>query len=148
MIEHTTIAGWGDMDFNAHMRNTSFLDKSADSRMLFFSQNGFPMSEFKRLCLGPVVFKDEIEYLHEVNLLETVRVTLELAGLAPDGSRWLMRNAFYRPDGKLAARVTSGGGWMHLAERRLGAAPAALMAALNLLTRSEDFQELLSSIKK
>ena len=33
MFEKTFVAGWGDMDFNAHMRNTSFLDRSADVRM-------------------------------------------------------------------------------------------------------------------
>lgn len=27
MYEQTLHAGWGDMDFNAHMRNTAFLDK-------------------------------------------------------------------------------------------------------------------------
>ncbi|WP_229422843.1 thioesterase family protein [Telluria aromaticivorans] len=34
MGEQTLIAGWGNMDFNAHMRNTAYLDKSADVRMM------------------------------------------------------------------------------------------------------------------
>jgi acyl-CoA thioester hydrolase len=29
MYVKTLFAGWGDMDFNAHMRNTAYLDKSA-----------------------------------------------------------------------------------------------------------------------
>jgi acyl-CoA thioester hydrolase len=29
MYEKKLLAGWGDMDFNAHMRNTAYLDKSA-----------------------------------------------------------------------------------------------------------------------
>jgi len=28
VYEKTLIAGWGDMDFNAHMRNTAYLDKA------------------------------------------------------------------------------------------------------------------------
>ncbi|MDQ3231136.1 MAG: thioesterase family protein [Pseudobdellovibrionaceae bacterium] len=55
MFEKTLFAGWGDMDFNSHMRNTAYLDKSADVRMMFFSENNFPMVEFERLKLGPVV---------------------------------------------------------------------------------------------
>ena len=47
-FERTAIAGWGDMDFNAHMRNTAFLDKAADVRMMFFAEHGFPMEEFLR----------------------------------------------------------------------------------------------------
>src|SRR3712207_5226436 len=96
MFEKHLIAGWGDMDFNAHMRNTAFLDKSADVRMLFFAENGFPMAEFMRRKLGPVVMKDELEYFKEIRLLEELRVTLAIAGLADDGSRFLMRNEFWR----------------------------------------------------
>lgn len=43
MYEKTLIAGWGDMDFNSHMRNSAYLDKSADVRMMYFADRGFPM---------------------------------------------------------------------------------------------------------
>ena len=46
-------AGWGDMDFNAHMRNTAYLDKAADVRLMFFAENAFPIEEFIRLRIGP-----------------------------------------------------------------------------------------------
>ncbi|HTT10727.1 MAG TPA: thioesterase family protein [Burkholderiaceae bacterium] len=147
MFARNLVASWGDMDFNAHMADTAYLDKSADLRMMFFAENGFPMSEFVRLRVGPVVQKDEIEYQREVNLLDTLRGTLALAGLAPDGSRWLMRNEFFRSDDKLAARVTSAGGWLDLAARRLVAAPSALLVVLTSLTRTADFAALPSSMK-
>ena len=148
MFEKTLYAGWGDMDFNSHMRNTAFLDKSADVRMLFFSQNEFPMQEFVRRKIGPVIMKDEIEYFKEIGLLEPLRVTLALAGLAEDGSRFLLRNEFWRTDGKLAARVTSAGGWLDLAARKLVAPPEALLTALRALSHTDDFQTLASSIKQ
>ena len=141
------LAGWGDMDFNAHMRNTAYLDKSADSRMLFFAENGFPMSEFVRLKIGPVIMKDEVEYHREVGLLDTVTVTLAMAAGAEDGSRFLMRNEFLRADGKLAARVTSTGGWLDLPTRKLVAPPAALLRALASLSRTDDYRVLPSSLK-
>ncbi len=40
MYTKTLYAGWADMDFTAHMRNTAYLDKSADVRMMFFAENG------------------------------------------------------------------------------------------------------------
>ncbi len=147
MFERRLVAGWGDMDFNSHMRNTAFLDKSADVRMMFFSENGFPMEEFFRRRLGPVVRKDEIEYFKEVRLLEELRVTLAIAGLAGDGSRFLLRNEFWRADGQLAAKVTSAGGWLDLSLRKLVAPPEALLSALRSLPQTEDFQGLASSIK-
>jgi acyl-CoA thioester hydrolase len=42
MAEVTLMAGWADMDPNAHMRNTAYLDKAVDARMLFFAKMGFP----------------------------------------------------------------------------------------------------------
>ena len=55
MYSRTLLAGWADMDFNSHMRNTAFLDKSADVRVMYFADFGFPAQEFSRLRLGPVV---------------------------------------------------------------------------------------------
>src|SRR5687768_16208193 len=52
-------AGWADMDFNSHMKNTAYLDKAADVRQKFLIEHGFPMEEFLRLRIGPVVMKDE-----------------------------------------------------------------------------------------
>lgn len=148
MFERRLVAGWGDMDFNSHMRNTAFLDKSADVRMMFFAANGFSMEDFIRLNLGPVITKDELEYFKEVRLLEELRVTLCVRGLAEDGSRFLMRNEFWIASGdQLAARVTSAGGWLDLNARRLAVPPEALVAALRLLPRTDDFQ-LLPSIRR
>jgi len=147
VFEKRLMAGWGDMDFNSHMRNTAFLDKSADVRMMFFSENGFPMEEFVRRRIGPVIRRDELEYFKEVRLLEDLRVTLVMAGLAEDGSRFLIRNEFWRADETLSAIVTSAGGWLDLDLRRLVVAPERLLAALRLLPQTADFQRLPSAIK-
>jgi acyl-CoA thioester hydrolase len=144
MYEKTLVAGWGDMDFNSHMRNTAYLDKSADVRMMYFADNGFPMSEFVKLRLGPVVMKDEVEYFREFGLLEEVRVTFALAGLSEDGMRMKLRNDFYKKD-VLAARVTATGGWLDLAARKLVVPPPALLQLLRNLERSEDYAELPNS---
>ena len=71
-----------------------------------------------------------------------------LAGHSIDGSRFLLRHEIFRSDGKLAARVTSAGGWLDLAARKLIAPPPALLDAMNLLERTSDFVELPSSIKR
>lgn len=141
MYEKTLIAGWGDMDFNSHMRNTAYLDKSADVRMMYFADNGFPMAEFMRLKLGPVVMKDEVEYFREFHLLDEVRISMMLAGLSEDGSRMILRNDFYRKD-TLAARVTSTAGWLDLANRKLVCPPAELLQSLCAIAHSDDFKIL------
>lgn len=147
MYTKTLYAGWSDMDFNSHMANTAYLDKTADVRQMYLIENGFPVEEFNRLRIGPVVMKDEVEYFKEVGLQQRITVTYALAGHAPDGSRFLLRHEIFRPDGKLAARVTSTGGWMDLDARRLVAPPPALFAAMDSLERTSDFVVMPSSVK-
>jgi acyl-CoA thioester hydrolase len=144
MFEKQLLATWGDIDFNGHMRNTAYLDKSADVRLMFFAEHGMPVEEFDRLRIGPVVRKDELEYFKEVRLLEQLRVTLSAAGLSADGSRFVVRNEFWRADGNLAARVTSSGGWLDHAARKLVIPPAPLQAALRAMQRTPDFEVLAS----
>ena len=141
-------AGWGDVDVNAHMRNAAYLEKSTDVRLMYFIENGFPVKEFVRLHIGPVVMKDELEYFKEVGLHQEITVTFELAGHALDGSRYLVRNEFFRADGTLSTRVTSAGGWLNLLERKLIAPPPGLLSAMNALGRTSDFVVLASSIDR
>ena len=147
MYTKTLYAGWADMAFNSHMKNTAYLDKTADVRQMFLMENGFPMEEFFRLRIGPVIMKDELEYFKEVGLQQKITVTYALAGQAPDGSRFLLRHEIFRPDGKLSARVTSAGGWLDLAERKLIVPPPALLSAMSSLEKTSDFTVLPSSIK-
>jgi acyl-CoA thioester hydrolase len=139
-------AGWADMDFNSHMKNTAYLDKTADVRQMFLIEHGFPMEEFLRLRIGPVVMRDELEYFREVGLQQEITVSYALAGHADDGSRFMVRHEIFRADAKLAARVTSTGGWLSLDERKLIAPPPALLAAMNLLEKTKDFVVLPSSV--
>ena len=147
MYAKTLYAGWADMDFNSHMKNTAYLDKTADVRQMFLMEHGFPIDDFLRLGIGPVVRKDEIEYFREVHLQERISVTYALAGHSVDGSRFLLRHEIFRQDGELSARVTSAGGWLSLTERKLIAPPPSLLSAMNRLERTEDFVVLPSSIK-
>jgi acyl-CoA thioester hydrolase len=140
-------AGWGTMDFNGHMANTAYLDLAADVRMAFFSEHGFPPAEFRRLAVGPVMQKDELEYFHEVGLHEAVTVTYALLAMSADGSRFVVENEIWLTDvsgelAELAARVRSTGGWLDLNKRRLVAPPAALLAAFAEVPRAADFRAL------
>jgi len=147
MYTKTLYAGWADMDFNSHMSNTAYLDKAADVRQMFLIENGFPVEEFLRLRIGPVVRKDEVEYFKEVGLQQAITVTYALAGHAPDGSRFLLRHEIFRPDGALSARVTSTGGWLDLDRRKLIAPPPELLAVMERLEPTDDFAVLPSSVR-
>ena len=147
-FERTFQVSWAHLDANAHMANTAYLNVCVDVRMMYFASQGFAASEFARLRLGPVVRRDEVDYYRELHLLAPIRVTFTLAGLSDDASRFRIRNEIYRDDGDMAARVTSLGGWLDIAARKLVVPPDTLANALRSLDKTEDFEKLESSVRK
>ena len=143
----TLRAAWSDIDFNMHMRNSAYLDRAVDIRMMFFDEMAFPVAEFARRKIGPVIMKEELEYFREIRLLDEYQVSQEAAGSSEDGSRFRICNEFTRADGKLAARVVSTGGWLDLAGRKLIVPPDDLLAAMRSLTRTTNYEVLPSSKK-
>lgn len=143
----TLTVRWADVDFNGHMRNTAYLDACVDVRMGYFAIHGFPLSEFTRHRLGPVVLRDEVDYFREMRLFDVYRLTLRTAGLSEDGSHFRLVNEFFREDGQPPARVMSTGGWLDLDTRRLIAPPDALRQALASLERTEGFIVLPTRVK-
>jgi acyl-CoA thioester hydrolase len=136
------VVGWGSTDFNGHMANTAYLNLAADVRIAFFAEHGFPPSELRRLAIGPVMRKDELEYFREVGLHDPVTVTYSILALSPDGARFVVENEFWSASGERAAVVRSTGGWLDLKARKLVAPPPALFEAFSSAPRAPDFVEI------
>ncbi|HEY6827028.1 MAG TPA: thioesterase family protein [Gemmatimonadaceae bacterium] len=141
------LAGWGMMDFNGHLANTAYLDLAADVRMSFFAEHGFPPTEFRRLAIGPVIRKEELEYFREIGLHESVTVTYAVLGLSDDASRFLIENEVWSQSGERAAVIRSSGGWLDLRARKLVVPPQALVDTMQHVPRAPDFMELPRSSK-
>ena len=136
------IAGWGTMDFNSQMANTAYLNLAADVRMAFFAEHGFDPGELRKLAVGPVIRKDEVEYFREVGLHETVTVTYAVLAMSADGARFVVENEIWTANGERAATVRSTGGWLDLRIRKLIVPPPALFAAFAQSPRAPGFVEL------
>jgi acyl-CoA thioester hydrolase len=136
------LVGWRMMDFNGHLANTAYLDLAADVRVAFFAEHGFPPTEFRRLAIGPVVRKDELEYFKEINLHEAVTVTYAALAMSPDGARFTLENEVFNAVGDRCATVRSTGGWLDLRARKLIVPPAALTDAMRMVPRAPGFVAL------
>lgn len=147
-FERSFHVSWAHLDANAHMANTAYLNICVDVRMMYFASQGFAAPEFARQRIGPVVRRDEVDYYRELHLLAPIRVTLTLAGLSDDASRFRLRNEIYRDDGQMAGRVTSLSGWLDIGARKLIVPPDTLANALRSLDKTDDYEELESSIRK
>jgi acyl-CoA thioester hydrolase len=134
--------GWGDLDGNHHMANRAFLDRAADTRVLFFAHHGFSVSRFASERIGPVILRDELVYRKELRLLDEFSVDLELFGLSLDGTRIELGNTFRTGEDVVAAVVRSEGVWFDLDKRRPRVPPADLDAVQRRMPRTEGFKEL------
>jgi acyl-CoA thioester hydrolase len=141
-------AGWRHVDPNGHVANMVYLEYAVDTRVSFFASQGFPPENFHIHGFGPVIKNDFVEYFREVKMLDKVTVTMENGGVSADSSRFRVVNNFYKADGTHAARVISIGGWLGLKERKLIEPPDILKAAWQALSKTEDFEDLSSSIKR
>nr|WP_206085965.1 hypothetical protein [Massilia polaris] len=142
MYERTLMAGWGDMDFNSHMRNTAYLDKSADLRMMYFADRGPDVR---------IHAAEDRAGGHEGRGRILPRIPPARFGAGDDDVVGTVRG--WKPH-ETAQRLLSGGcargqgdvdGRLDLAQRKLVCPPEALLQALRDADRSEDFQMLPNS---
>jgi acyl-CoA thioester hydrolase len=132
---------WSDLDPNGHLRHSAYMDYAAQARVGFLNDCGFTLERFHQLHLGPVLFREDTQYLREVRANERVIVTTELSGLSANGKHWRMRHRMYKADGALACVIDVQGAWLDTATRKTVAAPAELQDAMRKAPHAHDYAE-------
>jgi acyl-CoA thioester hydrolase len=136
---------WADLDANGHARHTAFMDWATHCRVSAFASQGITMARFAELSVGPVIFREETDYLREVAGNDQVTVTFEFTGGSPDWKHFRIRHLLTRRDGVHCATVVVRGSWLHLRERKVVVPPEPIARACQALPRSGDFEVLGSS---
>lgn len=147
MYTKSFIAGAGDFDCDGRFRGATCLERAKDVRLIFFAEQGYPYDVFRKQRLMPLVLKERLDYQRDIELLDEYKINLSLAGLSPDGSRFMLRCEFLRSDGKAAARITSTCGWLDANLQKLTPPPQPLITALQELPMTTDYQVLLPTVK-
>ncbi|MGB9429387.1 MAG: thioesterase family protein [Gammaproteobacteria bacterium] len=132
---------WADLDPNGHLRHTAYMDCAAQARVGFLHDFGFTLERFRVLGIGPVLFREDTRYLHEVRASEHITVTTEISGLSPNRKHWRIRHRIYKADGELACTVDVQGAWLDLKARKIMMPPPELMQAMEKAPRTEDYAE-------
>jgi acyl-CoA thioester hydrolase len=136
------IVRWADCDVNGHMRNTAYSEYGIDARIGYLAEHGFPYAKFQELSFGPVILREEIDYLRELHLGDSVEVDFTQLGLSADGARFKLAHDFWRPGGKKAARIVLSGGWLDLKARKLMPPPPALHEVFRNVPKADGWEEL------
>lgn len=132
---------WGDVDPNWHVRHTVYGDYATHVRVSFMTEHRFSVEKWAELGIGPVVLSEQIDYLKEVTLGESIRIDLALAGISASRKRFRLRHHVYKEDGAVAARITMVVGWIDLRRRKMITLDAGHMVSqvFNRLKHTDDF---------
>jgi acyl-CoA thioester hydrolase len=136
------VVRWSDCDANGHLRNTCYSEYAVEVRMAWLTAGGFGFPELKAANVGPVLLREEVDYLRECHMGEELTVDFTSLGLSADGARFRVGHDVLKANGKKAARLVVHGGWMDLAARRLAPPPPRLRALLEAVPRGEGFEVL------
>ena len=130
---------WADLDANAHMRHTAYMDYAAQVRLAWLFEMGFSIERLAAAGVGPVLFHEATQYRREVRGGERIVVALELTGLSDNRKHWRFRQPIHKEGGELAAVVEVQGAWLDLRARKIAPPPPELLAAVERWPRASDF---------
>lgn len=131
---------WTNIDANRHLKHSAYADYAAQIRLSYFHEHGFPIDEFARLQIGPILFREETIYFKEVGMNELIKVDLFLAGGRKDGSRWRIIHNIFRSDGEKAATIEVDGAWMDLVKRKLANPPEQVLSMVEHMPKVPQFE--------
>jgi acyl-CoA thioester hydrolase len=132
---------WSQIDANQHMRHSAYADFAAQARLCLLEGLSLKPATLFEHRIGPVLFREELFYLREVNLNDYIKVTCELTRSRPDGSRWTIRHELFRGDGIKAAIVIVDGAWIDMDKRKLAILPEELSRLFMTTPKSSDYVE-------
>ncbi len=142
-FEITFNTKWSDFDPNRHMRHTAYNDYAAEVRVRFFQEHGLSISEFAKLNIGPVLFKEETSFLKEIHIGENITVKMELEGVSKGIERWRFNHHILNKNGEIAAEIKVYGAWIDLIKRKLTAPPKKFATIFEDLPKSRNFKKIL-----
>jgi acyl-CoA thioester hydrolase len=133
---------WSDVDANAHMANSAYINFMSHTRMAFLMELGFSQKNMAENNIGPVVFHEHIHYFKEAFLGTPVQVSLELMGLSEDGMFFEFHHNFYDDKGKNFAHCKIMGAWIDIRTRSLTGLPTVFKGVFDQVPKGDGFKVL------
>ncbi len=132
---------WAQIDANQHMRHSAYADFGAQARMALLNKLGLPADIFLKNNRGPILFREELVYIKEINMNETISVSCELVKSKKDGSKWTIKHHIFNSKQEISAIITVDGAWIDLNKRKIAALPENMLHLFMGIPKSDGFVE-------
>lgn len=139
---------WSDLDPNGHVRHSVYYDYVADARFRWLEENGYNPSRFSQEGFGPILLKEEARFYKEITIEDEITVTIQLAGMSSDGSRWKVRHDIINSNRIKAAVLKIEGTWLDWKTRQAIAPPSDLLELFTQLKQSQNVEQMRSLVRK
>ncbi|MFC0601359.1 acyl-CoA thioesterase [Streptomyces palmae] len=123
-----TVRGY-ETDSQGHLNMSVYLQYAEHARWELFRAAGITQKSLLDKGIGPVNLETTIKYRRELHAGEEVDVSCAVLH-KEDSKTFTIEQRIHKADGTLAAELTSVGGILDLAERRLVASPQDSLRAL------------------
>ena len=131
---------WADLDPNFHLRHSVYYDLGAAQRVEVLESSGVTLQFMKENHIGPILFREECIFRREIKSGDDVTLTVAVAKMKEDGSRWVLRHLFSGANEKLLATLTVEGAWMDTRLRKLASPiPPLIIEVFGGFPKTEDF---------
>ena len=132
---------WADLDPNFHVLHSKYYDFGAYCRMSFLTEHGITPAVMIENNIGPMIFREECIFKREIKFGDELEVFLKLSKCNDDSSRWSMVHELWTNGTTFAALINIDGAWLNTKIRKLAKAPEVYKVGLNLIPRTEDFNQ-------
>lgn len=130
---------WSQVDANQHMRHSAYADFAAQARVELLDLMGLSAKYLHAHKIGPVLLKEELTYLKEVNLSERIKVSCEMVSCKQDASRWRIKHEIFKQDGVKAAEIFVEGAWIDMVKRKLTSLEGEMREIFMSVPKGKDF---------
>ncbi len=134
---------WSDVDANRHLANSAYVNFMSHTRVAFFEDHNFSLSNLATFDISPVIFHEHIYYFKEAFLGTPITVSLEVSGLSDDGMFFKIEHNLYNHKGENLAHCEILGAWINLKTRSLTALPEHLLSEMSSFPKSDDFKVII-----
>src|SRR5690606_9469486 len=145
MLENIFVKGqvlWAQIDGNMHLRHSAYADFCAQARSNMLNTMGLSLDEFNKRKIGPILFREELNYLREIRLDEFISVSTVITKYNTLNSRFSFRHEIFKENEIRAAVIEVDEAWLNIQERKLTSIPADWNELIKKIPKSADYIEI------
>ena len=131
---------WSDIDANLHLTSAAYVNYITDTRMNFFVDHSFGLSEMKSLGVGPVVLNEKNYFFKEIYPNDHITCALWLKAVKEDFSIIQVEQRIYNRNGVNNFLAFTTLAFIDIKTRKIAKPGKEIIKLLDYMAKTRDFK--------